>query len=103
MSNIYNHRSLVPAAAAVQPAPPQASSARLADLLDFVKHEFDVIGSDANQLKGQRDDFEHRSESPRLRGKEGMVGWMLLAVIECNPLQRCSPPSAQALKIVLGL
>ena len=64
MSNIYNHRSLVPSAAPAPAAPPSASTARLNDLLDFVKHEFDVIGSDASQLKGQRDEFEHRSEWP---------------------------------------
>ncbi|CEH14733.1 WD40 repeat-containing protein [Ceraceosorus bombacis] len=62
MSNIYNHRSLVPAATGGPPAaaPPSASTARLNDLLDFVKHEFEVIGNDATQFKNQRDEFEHR-------------------------------------------
>ncbi|KDN45299.1 WD40 repeat-like protein [Tilletiaria anomala UBC 951] len=51
------------AAAAAHQAQAQAavaaSSARLADLLEFVKHEFDLLGNDAAQLKGQRDEFEH--------------------------------------------
>lgn len=45
-------------------APPSASAARLADLLDFVRQEFDLVGNDAATLKGQRDEFEHRSECP---------------------------------------
>lgn len=61
-SGIYQHRTLVPTAAPIAPAPQGASTARLNDLLQFVKHEFDAISSDAEQLKGQRDDYEHRSE-----------------------------------------
>lgn len=61
-SNIYQHRTLVPAAAPVAPAGAAVSTARLNDLLDFVKHEFDMVSADAQQLKGQRDEFEHRSE-----------------------------------------
>lgn len=37
-----------------------ASAARLADLLDFVRHEFDLISGETATLKGQRDEFEHR-------------------------------------------
>lgn len=37
-----------------------ASAARLADLLDFVRHEFDLVASEAATLKNQRDDYEHR-------------------------------------------
>lgn len=62
-SNVYQHRTLVPAVAAVNPAPQSASTARLNDLLDFVKHEFEGLGNDAQQIKAQRDDMEHRSES----------------------------------------
>jgi glucose repression regulatory protein TUP1 len=43
-------------------AAPSASAARLADLLDFVRQEFDLVGNDAATLKVQRDEFEHRSE-----------------------------------------
>lgn len=42
--------------------PSSASAARLADLLDFVRQEFDLVGNDATTLKVQRDEFEHRSE-----------------------------------------
>lgn len=45
--------------------PPPASqalwSARLVDLLNLVRHEFDVIGNDAVHFKSQRDELEHRS------------------------------------------
>ena len=61
-SNIYQHRTLVPAAAPVAPAGQANSTARLNDLLEFVKHEFDVVLAEGGQLKGQRDDYEHRSE-----------------------------------------
>lgn len=43
-------------------APSSASAARLADLLDFVRQEFDLVGNDAATLKAQRDEFDHRSE-----------------------------------------
>lgn len=43
-------------------APPTASAARLADLLDFIRQEFDLVGNDAATLKVQRDEFDHRSE-----------------------------------------
>ncbi|CAO1629327.1 unnamed protein product [Parajaminaea phylloscopi] len=59
-SNIYQHRTLVPAAAPVAPAGAAVSAARLNDLLEFVKHEFDLVSGDAQQFKGQRDEFEHR-------------------------------------------
>lgn len=36
-------------------------SARLMDLLNLVRHEFDVIGNDAVHFKSQRDELEHRS------------------------------------------
>jgi glucose repression regulatory protein TUP1 len=39
-----------------------ASAARLADLLDFIRQEFDLVGNDAATLKAQRDEFDHRSE-----------------------------------------
>ncbi|ETS59978.1 hypothetical protein PaG_05966 [Moesziomyces aphidis] len=39
---------------------PHTSSARLADLLDFVRHEFDLLGNDTAQFKAQRDEMEHR-------------------------------------------
>lgn len=48
--------------APVGAAPSSASAARLADLLDFVRQEFDLVGNDAATLKVQRDEFEHRSE-----------------------------------------
>lgn len=38
----------------------QVWSTRLLDLLDLVRHEFEVIGNDAVHFKGQRDDMEHR-------------------------------------------
>jgi glucose repression regulatory protein TUP1 len=47
-------------------APPSASAARLADLLDFVRQEFDLVGNDAATLKVQRDEFDHRSERESL-------------------------------------
>lgn len=48
------------AAGAGAAATSSASAARLADLLDFVRHEFDLVGNDAATLKNQRDDLEHR-------------------------------------------
>lgn len=45
-------------------APPTSQaiwSARLVDLLNLVRHEFDVIGNDAVHFKSQRDELEHRS------------------------------------------
>ena len=36
-------------------------STRLVDLLNLVRHEFDVIGNDAVHFKSQRDELEHRS------------------------------------------
>ncbi|PWN51757.1 WD40 repeat-like protein [Violaceomyces palustris] len=48
------------ATAAAVAAAQNASQARLADLLDFVKHEFDLLGNDAAQFKVQRDEMEHR-------------------------------------------
>ncbi|MCO5585343.1 hypothetical protein L7F22_039276 [Adiantum nelumboides] len=37
-----------------------ASAARLADLLDFVRHEFDLISGETSTLKGQRDELDSR-------------------------------------------
>ena len=51
-----------PIAGAVAPGAGQAIwSARLLDLLNLVRHEFDVIGNDAVHFKSQRDEMEHRS------------------------------------------
>lgn len=45
-------------------APPASQamwSARLMDLLNLVRHEFEVIGNDAVHFKSQRDELENRS------------------------------------------
>ncbi|KAJ1023951.1 hypothetical protein NDA13_004783 [Ustilago tritici] len=49
-----------PPGAAPPAGAPHTSSARLADLLDFVRHEFDLLGNDTAQFKAQRDEMEHR-------------------------------------------
>ena len=49
-----------PGGAGAGPSATSASVARLADLLDFVRHEFDLIGGEATALKSQRDDLEHQ-------------------------------------------
>lgn len=50
------------AAGAVAPGAGQSIwSTRLLDLLNLVRHEFDVIGNDAVHFKTQRDEMEHRS------------------------------------------
>ena len=43
------------------PASQSLWSTRLMDLLNLVRHEFDVIGNDAVHFKSQRDELEHRS------------------------------------------
>ena len=55
-------------AAGVTAAPPSQAiwSTRLMDLLSLVRHEFDIIGSDAVHFKSQRDELEHRSASAHL-------------------------------------
>ncbi|WFD18804.1 general transcription repressor [Malassezia caprae] len=51
----------IPLNGAVAPPGSQAIwSARLVDLLNLVRHEFDVIGNDAVHFKSQRDELEHR-------------------------------------------
>ncbi|EST04978.1 WD40 repeat [Kalmanozyma brasiliensis GHG001] len=52
-----------PPGAAPPAGAPHTSSARLADLLDFVRHEFDLLGNDTANFKAQRDDLEHRVTS----------------------------------------
>ena len=48
-------------AASMPPPPSQALwSTRLVDLLNLVRHEFDVIGNDAMHFKSQRVELEHR-------------------------------------------
>lgn len=52
------------AAGAVAPGGGQSIwSTRLLDLLNLVRHEFDVIGNDAVHFKSQRDEMEHRGRS----------------------------------------
>lgn len=62
------------AAGGVAPAVSQSLwSTRLLDLLDLVRHEFDVIGNDAVHFKTQRDEMEHRSTLPS-RSSRSSVG-----------------------------
>ncbi|KAG8965452.1 general transcription repressor [Tulasnella sp. 419] len=69
-STIYNHRPLQPSgpvapptpatAARDQQPPPSAASARLQELLDVVRHEFDGIVHECGSLRTQRDEYESR-------------------------------------------
>lgn len=62
----YSHRGLPPQAAAGPPPAagpggvPTHSAARLAESLEVVRQEFDLVTSDITHLRGQRDDFENR-------------------------------------------
>lgn len=78
--NIYNHRPMVPAAAQPQAVPPQSmvsqpggppqgpgvpgsitgSTARLNDLFEAIKAEFENVGQDISMYKMQRDDMEQK-------------------------------------------
>lgn len=60
------HAIAGPASAA--PVSQSIWSTRLLDLLDLVRHEFDVIGGDAMHFRSQRDEMEHRSKC-RLCGR----------------------------------
>ena len=53
MSNIYNHRQIVPGA---------GGSNRANELLDLLKQEFDNVQQEAAMYKMQRDDLEHKGE-----------------------------------------
>lgn len=44
----------------------QAGAARLHDLLDYVKAEFEALAGEGAQLRGQREEFEGMSRSRRL-------------------------------------
>ncbi|ORX88725.1 WD40 repeat-like protein [Basidiobolus meristosporus CBS 931.73] len=50
MSNIYNHRPMVPAGA----------GSRIPELLDALKVEFEQVNQDVSMFKMQRDEFEHK-------------------------------------------
>ena len=60
----YSHRTLPPQG---PPGPPPAAGpgahnpARLAESIDIVRQEFDVLTRDLEHLRGQRDEFEGRS------------------------------------------
>ena len=54
MSNIYNHRQLVPGGA--------GGSSRANELLDALRQEFENLSQEASMYKMQRDDLEHKGE-----------------------------------------
>lgn len=66
----------------VHSQPGQAGSARLADLLDFIKAEFEQLAGEGSQLRAQREEFEGMSESS-IRfsvGRTELTGICLLTV-----------------------
>lgn len=42
------------------------SSGRLVEMLDAIKVEFDNVTQEASAYKNYKDDYEHKSRSPRL-------------------------------------
>lgn len=66
MNASYNHRPLHSTASALQSAGTGGpSNPRIADLLDFVRQEFDLVANDAHATKVQNNEFETHS-APRL-------------------------------------
>ncbi|KZP33845.1 WD40 repeat-like protein [Athelia psychrophila] len=63
MSTIYNHRSLQPTGPPASGPSTQHSHARLGDSFEAIRQEFDILSSDLNVLRGQRDDFENKITS----------------------------------------
>lgn len=61
---LIQHRSLQPQGPPppIAPQAPGHSPARLNESLEIVRHEFDLLTADLNQLRIQRDDFENKSE-----------------------------------------
>ncbi|KAJ1956414.1 hypothetical protein EC988_001363 [Linderina pennispora] len=51
MSNVYNHRQMVPSA---------PLSSRVADLLEALRNEYDTLTQDASAMKIYKDDYEQR-------------------------------------------
>ncbi|CAG8517216.1 7638_t:CDS:2, partial [Ambispora gerdemannii] len=52
MSNIYNHRQIIPT--------PQGATNRITELFEALKSEYDNLQQEAVSYKMQRDDFEHK-------------------------------------------
>lgn len=50
--SVYNHRAMVPA----------PHSARILELLDSIRAEFDQLTQEAFVCKSQRDEFENKSK-----------------------------------------
>ena len=75
----HHHHAVQAQAAAQAQAQAMAAnhSSRLADLLDFVKHEFDMMGGEAAQMKGQRDEYEHMSEFCELNSRISRWGYQV--------------------------
>jgi cell division septum initiation protein DivIVA len=56
MSSIYNHRQMVPTAAAN----------RVHEYLDQIRHEYDQLSQEITFLKLQRDEFDQKSKYIRI-------------------------------------
>ena len=52
MSNVYNHRPMVPASV----------PSRLTELLDAIKQEFDSMNQDTSVFRAQRDEYDNKSK-----------------------------------------
>ncbi|CAG8553600.1 15599_t:CDS:2, partial [Dentiscutata heterogama] len=59
MSNIYNHRQIVPGGGTGGPS-------RINELLDALKNEFESLSQEAMTYKIQREEFEHKAEEVSL-------------------------------------
>ena len=76
MSNIYNHRQIVPATTA---------ATRISDLLEALKTEFDNLHQETAMYKMQPDDLENKGIIIIRRRKERVIikkiKWFMMAYI----------------------